>query len=279
MSERAQPPAPGERPRRPGAPERPRRPGMPERESVPIPPVGGRERPRRPGMPERESEPGSEGVERKRPRRPGAPERVQPAGPREPGKQAEEEEKGGRGSAWHPGQALFGLLLLGIMIFAFFSVRGLHRPEPPAYAGREVAVRALQVRLHLPNGWKHAEQSTPSGARARWAFGPAGSQQEALFITLYPLPKALREDEKARAAAFKRGLQATGASKLRIQEGELGGEKVLLARLSGSGLRATVWLLSSEREARQITCQYRSESFQRRCRQVAESVRPSKEKK
>jgi len=157
------------------------------------------------------------------------------------------------------------LVMIALIVAAsvvYIGVRSARVALTPGHDGKTVEAQAADATFFVPKDWKVAEQGGVSGGVSRYATGPAGARQDALFITRYPLtdnPTSDKQQQQMLAEA-QASLQATGAGKLAQPERlEVGGRPAWLYRFKHDRLSVSAYLVLREDDKQptlyQLSCQ------------------------
>lgn len=178
--------------------------------------------------------------------------------------------KGRKGGSQLMPTLITAVLILALSV-AYFTVRQARHAVAPAqnapHGKAEAGSRqhtAGRLQVSLPDSWRFRRQGGVQGGASRYAAGPAGATDQALFITRYPLRRAPRNDRERRQVLSEArvSLQRTGAPKLQTAEKvKLAGRDAWRHRYRQGRLTFSVFLVIDERKdgtsLYQIACQSR----------------------
>jgi len=194
-------------------------------------------------------------------RRPKTPEAA-PSKKEQRKEQAKERKDKRRGPKVQVVPTLVMIALIVVAAVVYIGVRSARLSLTPGHDGKTVQAQAADATFLIPKGWKIAQQGAVSGGVSRYATGPAGARQDALFITRYPLtdnPTSDKQQQEMLAEA-QASLQATGAGKLtQPQKLEVGGRPAWLYRFKHDRLSVSAYLVLREDDKQptlyQLSCQ------------------------
>jgi hypothetical protein len=155
--------------------------------------------------------------------------------------------------------------LLGLW-FLYSSIREVRIPDASSKAQNE-----LKADFKIPEDWKSASQSPVSNSQARWAFGPSGSQSEALFVIRSELSKDLSEDEVK--GALEAGLRQTGGREWKRSEDKIDDKEAWKYRYSSKELEIATWFARDGETLWQFSCQFQSQKALERCAGIVDGAK------
>ena len=240
--------------------------------------------PRPPLPPSQDNDPGEQ-PEQQQPKQqqPKKPAQQKPTSkPKEKKEDKKEDKKEGKKRGKQLGPIVVMTILLVVVGFIYMGVRGARLAlAPPAPKTIQLSNKVGDLSLEITEGWKGKKMGAVKGSSARWAFGPAGATDYALFLTRYPLsslPESEQQLNKVQAKA-QRSLAQTGgpADPKAAGEEKVGGQTAWRYAFRKNNMWIDIWLVIHSHKGKaalyQFSCQSKPKSQGDQMRQsCAESI-------
>lgn len=177
-------------------------------------------------------------------------------------------------------------LLIGAAALGYMAVRaGRDALSPPDPKAITLPADMGYLSLELPEGWQSAQMGDVAGAEARWAFGPDGARDYALFASRYRLKRNPGEEDEQKQALKESEVSLTqtgGPPKPRsIGQEKIGGQPAFRYAFKKQDMWIDIWLTFHSYEDKgalyQFSCQSKpkqdGEKMRERCVEILNSIR------